>query len=88
MNFKIEFEKQVLKYLSKIDKEISRRIIEKIEKLKNNPFPQDSKRIVNTKDKVFRIRVGEFRVLYRIKDNQIIIIFLIDKRSKIYKNKI
>lgn len=88
MNFKIEFEKQVLKYLSKIDKEISKRIIEKIEKLKNNPFPQDSKRIVNTKDKVFRIRVGEFRVLYRIKDNQIIIIFLIDKRSKIYKNKI
>ena len=44
----------------------------KIELLKQNPFPSDSKRIVNVEDKVFRIRVGKYRILYRIENDKII----------------
>lgn len=86
MSYSLLFEKQVLKYLFKLDKKVSRRIIDKIKLLKENPIPHDSKRLVNVKYKSFRIRIGDFRVLYRIdEEGKVIIIFLIDKRSKVYK---
>ncbi len=84
MSYSISFENQAKKFLLKIDKPLSKRILEKIKKLKEEPIPHDAKRIVNIKEKVFRIRVGEYRVLYRIEGNKLIIIFLIDKRSKVY----
>lgn len=40
MSYSLFIEKQVLKYLSKLNKKISKRIIEKIKLLKENPVPQ------------------------------------------------
>ena len=82
--YEIFLEKNVIKFLSKLDKDLAKRIFDKIQTLRENPTPSDSKRLVNVKDKVFRIRIGDFRVLYRIEDGQIVIIFLIDKRSRVY----
>ncbi len=77
-------EKNVIKYLSKLNKDLAKRIFDKIQTLKENPIPSDSKRLVNVKDKVFRIRIGDCRVLYRIEGNKVVIVFLIDKRSRVY----
>lgn len=85
MSYSLYFEKQVLKYLSKLEKQDSKRIVSKVKELTQNPVPSDSKRLVNVKDKTFRIRVGNFRILYRIENDKLIVVFLIDKRSKIYK---
>ena len=82
--YTVSFEKQVLKFLSKLDKNTSKRIIDKIKLLKDNPFPSDSKKLVNI-EKSFRIRVGKFRILYRIEKRKIIIVFMIDKRDKVYQ---
>jgi len=41
---------------------ISKRIISQLEKLLENPFPTDMKRVVNVKDKWFRIRVWHYRL--------------------------
>lgn len=84
MTYSLVLEKEVVSFLSKLDKHISKRIVEKIETLTLNPFPSDCKRIVNTRDLVFRIRVGNFRVLYRVENNVLIVVFLVDKRSRVY----
>lgn len=86
MLYSLFFEKQVLKYLSKLNKKDSKRIIIKVKELLNNPVPSDAKRLVNVKENTFRIRIGDFRVLYRIDGGKVIIVFLINKRSKVYKN--
>lgn len=86
MTYSLFLEKQVLKYLSKLDKKVASRIITKIEELKENPVPHDSKRLVNVKEKTFWIRIGQYRALYRLEGNKLIIVFLIDKRSKVYQN--
>ena len=78
-------EKNVIKYLSKLAVQNKKRLLSKIEKLKENAFPSDAKRIVNIKDKVFRIRVGHYRVLYRIEEDRLIVVFLADKRSRVYR---
>lgn len=79
-------EKSVLKFLSKLDNITTKRILQKLISLKNNPYPSDAKRITNHKDKIFRIRIGFYRALYRVEDNKLVVVFLINKRNKVYKN--
>jgi len=84
--FEIFLDIPVQKSLKKLDKNTTLRILESIEKLTEDPIPHDSKRIMGKKEKVFRIRVGDFRVLYRVDyENLLVVVINIDLRKKIYK---
>ncbi|MFV9630074.1 MAG: type II toxin-antitoxin system RelE family toxin, partial [Methanosarcinales archaeon] len=53
--------------------------------LGNDPFPSDVKKIKGERD-VYRIRIGAFRVLYKIiSKNDTILVFRVDKRSRGYR---
>lgn len=82
--YELFLEKNVIKFLSKLNKDLTKRIFDKIETLRENPTPFYSKRLVNVKDKVHKIRIGDYRVLYRIENKKVVIVFLIDKRSRVY----
>ena len=83
--FSAEFGSEAKRFLKKADKELARRIIERIEKLKIEPFPSDVKRVVGKKDKIFRIRVGDCRIQYSVfYDKNTIFISDIDKRERAY----
>ncbi|MFH0936055.1 MAG: type II toxin-antitoxin system RelE/ParE family toxin [Candidatus Woesearchaeota archaeon] len=79
----VKYSNQAVKFLKKCDNILTNRILNKIESLASNPFPQDVK--VTQGDKLFRVRVGKIRILYEIdfKDNLLGII-KIDKRERIY----
>ena len=82
--FKINYSNKAKRFFNKGDRILFRRIINKIEKLKEEPVGHDAKRVEGTK--LFRIRVGDYRILYEIdyKENMIGII-KIDKRHRAYK---
>lgn len=85
MNYENFYDKQPEKFLEKQNKHIASRIKNKIETtLADNPVPHSSVAIVGEHG-VFRIRIGDYRALYRInyKANKIIIL-MIDKRSQVY----
>lgn len=82
--FKLSFERSVIDFLKRLSKTERKRIFLQLEKLKSNPFPLGVKRIQNTREKIYRIRIGLYRALYRVQ-NEEIIIFKIDKRSKVYR---
>lgn len=83
--FSAEFGSDAKKFLKKSDKEIVRRIIEKIEKLKMESFPSDVKRVLGKKEKVFRVRVGDYRIQYSVfYDKNTIFVSDIDKRERTY----
>ena len=83
--YNIVLSSQVQKFFKNINPKIRDNIILKIENLSENPFPYGCKRIVNRKEKLFRIRIGDFRVLYMVNDDLTeIFISKIDKRSKVY----
>lgn len=86
MNFEIFYDNQPKKFLKNQDNNLSKRILDKIDLLlPKDPVPHNSKRIVGYKTPVFRIRIGDYRVLYRINyDENRIIIIKIDRRSKVY----
>mgnify|MGYP001162653573 CR=1 FL=1 len=82
----VKFSKISEKFLKKCDDEIYERIIKKIKKLSEKPFPSDCKKISDKEGKLFRIRVGDYRLIYEVFYNKnALIISKINKRSKIYK---
>ena len=85
--FSAELKKPALKFLKSIkDKSLLKRISNKIDELEKNPFPQDIERVEGYKDiKVFRVRVGDYRILYFVDYSASkVYIEKIDKRSRVY----
>ncbi|MCP4136452.1 MAG: type II toxin-antitoxin system RelE/ParE family toxin [bacterium] len=83
--YTIEIKKQVEKDLKKIDRQHINTILEKIESLQENPFPQSSTKLVNT-ETTYRLRVGDYRVIYQVDEkNEEITIFYIRHRKEAYK---
>lgn len=57
-----------------------------IEDLPNNPYPVNSKPLQGKLKEYLRVRVGDFRVIYTIeKEELIILIVAIGSRGDIYK---
>ena len=85
--YEIHLSQKADKFIQKLDKHISERIIERLKHLKESPIPSDSKFICREEnDKIFRYRIGDFRALYKIKENEkIILITKIDKRPRVYE---
>ena len=67
--FSLGFSNQSEKFLKKCDKELRERILEKIRKLKTEPVQHNAVSVVG-EEKTFRIRVGDYRVLYEVKWNE------------------
>ena len=73
------------KILKKVDKQLYQRLIKKIKDLANEPFPNDSKRVVGLKEKIYRVRVGDYRIQYIVFfENKDLLISNINKRERIY----
>jgi len=83
--FEIFFGSQPEKFLKKAEKELRERLWDKLDELKLNPFPSDVVRVVGTKEKAFRVRVGGYRIQYYVfQDKKEILVFDIDKRGRAY----
>ena len=82
---KLSFSSHAKRFLKKIDKQLAERIIERIEKLGAEPFPTDVRRVVNRKEKIFRVRVGDYRIQYTVHyEENLVFISDIEKRSRAY----
>ncbi len=79
--YNIEWKEHALQNIEKLDGFIARRIVRKIEELTEDPFSKDIKRLKGIKD--FRLRVGDYRVIFSIERN-IIRIIKIGHRKNIY----
>lgn len=84
--FTSEFSSKASKYVRKLDAITKKRVKEKIDGLEENPFPKEVERVEDFQgEKVFRVRVGDQRILYIVKHNpNKLIITKIDKRSRVY----
>jgi mRNA-degrading endonuclease RelE of RelBE toxin-antitoxin system len=64
----VRFERSTEKFVLKLkDKTLIKRILRKIEELKEEPFPSEAVRVEEyKKDRVFRVRVVDYRILYYV----------------------
>jgi mRNA interferase RelE/StbE len=68
--YRVEVTASAQKELTKIPKDRAQRIADAISKLADNPRPPGSKKLVGQKD-TYRIRVGDYRVIYEIEDDRL-----------------
>lgn len=67
--YTVRFKQAALRDLEKISQQINRRVVAAIEKLEVEPRPRGCRKIRGLTD-TFRIRVGEYRVLYTVDDKE------------------
>jgi len=82
--YKINLDKDATKFLKKLKRGEKELIIRKIEKLRQNPFL--GKRLSGNLYGYWSLRFDKFKVIYKILENQLIIIIVeIGHRKEIYK---
>lgn len=80
----ISFVKSAEKELLHLNKNLGQRIFQKIGLLKNDPYGQNSQKLEGGKG--YRIRIGDYRVIYTIDaKNQIILVIKIAHRRDVYR---
>ena len=82
MSYKIYWDHRAVRKLKKLDNQTIILILNSISKLYENP-EQAGKPLTENKKGLFRLRVGEYRVLYKI-DKELIRIFDVGHRKNIY----
>ena len=80
-SFRIEVSTTAEKQIRKLPREAQSRVLQAIRPVARQPTPPGSRK-VRGYDNVFRIRVGMYRVLYRVEGRRLLIIML-----KIWRKK-
>ena len=82
--YKIQVKKSAEKELGKIPRKELLKILDKIRDLSDDPHPPGNIKLTNQEK--YRVRVGNYRVLYTIEDNILtIVIVKIGHRKHIYR---
>ena len=72
MIYRIEILRTAHKQLAKIETAFRQRLIEAIRRLSDNPRPPDCRKL--TGRPAWRIRVGDYRVIYEIQDDRLVVL--------------
>ncbi len=84
MTYRIEIEKSAAKSLQKIQKRDRVRITEQIKALANDPRPAGSTKMTDSDS--YRIRVGNYRVVYLIADRiRVVTVTSVGHRREVYR---
>jgi mRNA interferase RelE/StbE len=82
--YKIEIKKSAVKELNNLPVNELKRIVQKIQNLTDDPRPPGCKKL--TGEEKYRIRSGNYRILYLIEDDILIIyIVKIGHRREVYR---
>jgi len=83
-SYKIVVKKSVAKDLKSIPKKDVKRIVSAIQKLADDPRPPQSKKLSGQER--FRIRQGNYRILYTIEDNRLVVcVVKVGNRRDMYR---
>jgi mRNA interferase RelE/StbE len=84
--YTIEFLRTAHEELSSLPKEAQRQIIKRVEALKNDPRPAGAEQLQGG-EKLLRIRVADYRVVYTVEGKQLIVLIVrIGHRKEVYEN--
>ena len=84
-SYSVELTRTAEKQLRRIAKRDRNRLVEAIHGLADKPRPHGARKLQGYDD-VYRIRVGQYRVVYEVFDDRVILIVLkVGHRKDIYK---
>lgn len=85
--YQIEWKPSALKELKRIDKTIVPRIVDTAQSLASNPRPSGVRKIKGS-SRLFRVRVADYRIVYEVIDEKLLIhIVRVRHRKDVYLDK-
>jgi mRNA interferase RelE/StbE len=86
-NFQVILLPQALKFYKSSPLELAKRLNKCFETLEKSPFSGPNIKLLKTKKKLYRYRIGNYRIIYEIdKKERKVGILLISQRSSVYRN--
>lgn len=83
--YTVEFLQTAAEELAGLPREAQRRIVRKLEGLKNDPRPAGVQQL-KSPEKFLRLRVGDYRVIYIVEDKRLVVLLTrIGDRKDIYR---
>jgi len=83
--YRIEFTTCAAKDLKALERPVLKRIAARIDALANDPRPPSAK-LLAANERLYRIRVGDYRVIYEIEDRTVLVLIIrVGHRREIYR---
>ena len=84
-NYKVEWKRPALRELEKLPHQAVSRIVVAVGKLSADPYPPGARKLVGS-DRNYRIRVGDYRVIYEVLDDVLVVsIIRVRHRKDVYR---
>lgn len=84
-SYKIEWKNSAYKELQKLPRPMIVKVVAAVSDLANDPFPHGVKKLVGS-EYSYRIRIGDYRVVYEVFENRLIIeIVRVRHRKDVYR---
>ena len=83
--YKVQLTSAARRSLDSLPRSILKRIHRKISGLRENPRPQDAKKL-RCEEGFLRVRVGDYRIIYGIEEDQLVVLVVrIGHRRDVYR---
>lgn len=69
--YRIEWKRSAVKELEKLPRPMISKIVSAVDNLSSDPYPQGVRKLVSTESS-YRIRVGDYRILYNIVEKRLV----------------
>ena len=85
MAYRIEFTPKAQRDFKALDGSVRGRIARRIDSLAENPYPPGIRK-VEGEDELYRLRVGDYRVLYQVQGKVLLVLIVgIGHRREVYR---
>lgn len=85
-SYSIAWKRSAAKELKQLPKDAIQKALSIVEELTTNPHPPSSKKLSGT-DHTYRIRFGDYRLIYNVMDQVLIIeVIRVGYRKSVYRN--
>ena len=70
--YQIDWKPSALRELKRLDRQVVPRIVSAVDALSSNPFPSGVRKLYGG-DATYRIRIGDYRVIFEVFSNRLVI---------------
>ncbi|MHC5822841.1 MAG: type II toxin-antitoxin system RelE family toxin [Nostoc sp.] len=73
MSYQVALAPSAVQRIVELDSEVQQRLAQKLEELALNPRPEDAHALKDTDERLYKLRLGEYRIIYQIQDQPLLL---------------
>ena len=88
MAWEVRVKQAAQKQIEGLHPTVGRRIVSRLEKLAENPYPSGTKKL-SGEEGLFRLRVGDWRIIYQVRESILLVLVVkVGHRRDVYRKMV